>query len=119
MQGFSVGKQREAHGTLETQKRIKEMFQLQYFVGSKGWSTEREGVMKDSVGTCFATGIDSLTLICLFHKYNHQGSKSGYLWKVREADLKFRSQIQPCLCWHRFHLRLIIFFHSFLDWKHL
>lgn len=77
-----MGKQREAHETLKTQKRIKEMFQLQYVAGSKGLSTEREGVMKDSVGTCFATGIDSLTLICLFHKYNHQGSKSGYLRKM-------------------------------------
>lgn len=71
-----MGKQREAQGTLETQKRIKEMFQLQYLAGSKGWSTEREGVMKDSVGTCFATAIDSLTLICLFHKYNHQGPRA-------------------------------------------
>lgn len=56
-----MGKQREAQGTLGTQERIKDMFQLQHLAGSKGSSTEREGVMKDGVGTCFATGIDSLT----------------------------------------------------------
>lgn len=75
-------KHRAAQVTLETQKRMKAMFELKYLARSKEASTEKEGSLKDSVGTCFATGINSLTLIYLFHKYNHWRSKSGYLQNV-------------------------------------